>query len=168
MSPAARSSSGNDEGPVMSVVRRRGGSCPPQEEGSAIIEFVVLGVLMLVPLIYLVMALARVQAGSYAVTTAAREAGRAFVTSESGDDAAARARAASQISFSDQGFDALGTLSISCSTSPCLTPGSRVETTARVTVPLPLIPAFAREVVPLEVPLSASHLSTVDRFRSAP
>lgn len=138
------------------------------EEGSAIIEFVFLGVLMLVPLIYLVMTLSRVQAGSFAVTTAAREAGRAFVTAQSGDDAPARARAASSVAFADQGFDGMGTLEIACSTSPCLTPEARIETTARVTVPLPLIPAFARGVVPLEIPLTASHLSTVDRFRGAP
>lgn len=138
------------------------------EEGSAIIEFIFLGVLMLVPLMYLVMALGRIQAGSYAVTTAAREAGRAFVTTEAGQDAAGRANAAANIAFGDQGFDGMGTLEVSCSTSPCLTPDARIETTARVSVPLPLIPAFARDVVPLEIPLSASHLSTVDRFRGAP
>ena len=138
------------------------------EEGSAIVELVVLGVLMMVPLVYLVMSVGRVQAGSYAVTTAAREAGRAFVTAEAGEDAAGRARAAAGIAFADQGFDGSGVLEISCSTAPCLTPDARVETTARVTVPLPLIPAFARDVVPLEIPLSAIHLSTVDRFRAAP
>lgn len=138
------------------------------EEGSAVIEFIFLGVLMLVPLIYLVMTLGRIQAGSYAVTTAAREAGRAFVTAPSGDDASARAHAASNVAFVDQGFDGMGTLEIACSTSPCLTPDARIETTARVTVPLLLIPGFARDVVPLEIPLTASHLSTVDRFRGAP
>lgn len=138
------------------------------EEGSAVIEFIFLGVLMLVPLMYLVMTFARIQAGSYAVTTAAREAGRAFVTTQSGQDAAARANAAADIAFADQGFAGLGSLEVSCSTSPCLTPDARIETTTRVTVPLPLIPAFARDVVPLEIPLSASHLSTVDRFRGAP
>jgi len=138
------------------------------EEGSAIIEFVFLGVLMLVPLIYLVMTLGRIQAGSYAVTTASREAGRAFVTAQSGEDAAARARAASEVAFGDQGFDGTGTMEIACSASPCLTPQGRVETTARVVVPLPLIPGFARDVVPLQIPLTASHLSTVDRFRGAP
>lgn len=138
------------------------------EDGSAIVEFVFLGVLMLVPLIYLVMSVGRVQAGSYAVTTAAREAGRAFVTAETGEDAGARARAAAGIAFADHGFEDAGALVISCSAAPCLTPDARVETTARVTVPLPLIPEFARGVVPLEIPLSASHLSTVDRFRATP
>jgi len=144
------------------VARARG------EEGSAVIEFIFLGVLMMVPLIYLVMALARIQAGSYAVATAAREAGRAYVTAAEGQDAPARANAAANIAFGDHGFDGMGSLAVSCSTSPCLTPDARIETTARVTVPLPLIPAFARDVVPLEIPLSASHLSTVDRFRGAP
>lgn len=144
------------------VARARG------EEGSAVIEFIFLGVLMMVPLIYLVMALARIQAGSYAVATAAREAGRAYVTAAEGQDAPARANAAANIAFADQGFDGMGSLEVSCSTSPCLTPDARIETTARVTVPLPLIPTFARDVVPLEIPLSASHLSTVDRFRGAP
>ena len=138
------------------------------EEGSAIVEFVFLGVLMLVPLVYLVMTLGRIQAGSYAVTTAAREAGRAFVTAQGDQDPGARARAAAEVAFADQGFGGMGALGIGCSTSPCLTPEARVETTTSVTVPLPLIPAFARDVVPLEIPLTASHLSTVDRFRGAP
>ena len=73
---------------------RRGWARTRGEDGSAIVEFVVLGVLMMVPLVYLVMSVGRVQAGSYAVTTAAREAGRAFVTAEGGDDAAGRAHAA--------------------------------------------------------------------------
>lgn len=146
----------------------RGGARVRGEDGSAIIEFVVLGVLLLVPLVYLVMSVGRVQAGSYAVSTAAREAGRAFVTAQSGEDAAGRAHAAARIAFADQGFGGLGDLEIACSSTPCLTPDSRVETTARVTVQLPLIPAFARDVVPLEIPLTASHLSIVDRFRTAP
>jgi len=136
------------------------------EEGSAIVEFVFLGVLMLVPLVYLVMTLGRIQAGSYAVTTAAREAGRAFVTAQGDQDAGARARAAAEVAFADQGFGGMGGLDIGCSTSPCLTPEARIETTTSVTVPL--IPAFARDVVPLEIPLTASHLSTVDRFRGGP
>nr|WP_106296564.1 TadE family protein [Knoellia remsis] len=137
------------------------------EDGSAVIEFIFLGVLMLVPLIYLVMVLGRIQAGSYAVTTAAREAGRAFVTTGEGEDARARAEAAANIAFADQGFDGLGSLEITCSATPCLTPDARVETTTRVSVPLPLVPQFARDVVPLRVPLTASQLSTVDRFRGA-
>lgn len=135
------------------------------ERGSAVVEFVVLAVLMLIPLVYLVMTLARVQAGSYAVSQAAREAGRAFVTADEGEEAADRATAAARIAFLDHSFEGSGTLVIVCDGSPCLRPDGRVETTASVRVPLPLVPAFVRDVVPLSVPVTASHLSTVDRFR---
>lgn len=135
------------------------------ERGSAVVEFVVLAVLMLIPLVYLVMTLARVQAGSYAVSQAAREAGRAFVTADAGEDAPRRASAAARIAFLDHSFDDSGRLAIACDGSPCLRPDGRVETTASVRVPLPLVPSFVRDVVPLSVPVTASHLSTVDRFR---
>ena len=138
------------------------------ERGSAVVEFVVLAVLMLIPLAYLVMMLARVQAGSYAVSQAAREAGRAYVTAEAGDQAAGRAEAAARIAFLDHSFEESGRLSIGCDGIPCLRPDGRVETTASVRVPLPLVPSFVRDVIPLSVPVTASHLSTVDRFRGLP
>lgn len=151
------------------LVAKRRLSIPDAERGSAVVEFVYLGVLMLVPLVYLVMALARIQAGAYATTQAAREAGRAFVTAESAAGAESRARSAAEIAFEDQGFgEGNGSLTIACDGSPCLRPEGRVEMTAEVTVPLPLIPSFARDVVPLAVPVSATHLATVERFRDAP
>ena len=139
---------------------------PRDERGTAVVEFVVLAVLMLIPLIYLVMMMARLQAGSFAVSQAAREAGRAYVTAESGEAAPGRAQAAARIAFLDHSFEDNGRLSIACDGSPCLRPDGRVETTATVRVALPLIPAFVREVVPMSLPVSASHLSTVDRFRA--
>jgi len=138
------------------------------ERGSAVVEFVVLAVLMLVPLIYLVMMLARVQAGSYAVSQAAREAGRAYVTAGADEAAVGRAQAAARLAFLDHSFEDAGRLTITCDGTPCLRPDGQVETTATVRVPLPLVPAFVRDVVPLSVPVSASHLSTVDRFRGLP
>ena len=141
---------------------------PRDERGTAVVEFVVLAVLLLIPLIYLVMVMARLQAGSYAVSQAAREAGRAFVTAESGDAAGARAEAAARIAFLDHSFEDVGLLAVACDGIPCLRPDGRVETTATVRVPLPLVPAFVRDVVALSVPVSASHLSTVDRFRGMP
>lgn len=137
-----------------------------REEGSAIVEFVMLGVILLIPLVYLVLTMARVQAGAYAVSMAAREAGRAFVTAADEETAYGRAGAAAAIAFADHGFGPqVSRVSIACSVSPCLTPGAAVHTDARVVVPLPLIPGFVRGVVPLEMPVSATHVSTVDRFR---
>ena len=136
-----------------------------QERGSAVVEFVALGVLLLVPLVYLVLTLARVQAGAFAVSQAAREAGRAFVTAPVAEDAAVRAQAAARVSFEDHDFADTGRLSVACSSTPCLSPDARVLTTATVVVPLPLVPAFVRGSVPLSVPVTATHVSTVDRFR---
>ncbi len=148
------------------MTRRPGGRRGRRrEEGSAVVEFVFLSTLMLVPLVYLVLVLARVQAGAYAASTAAREAGRAFVTAASVSEAEPRARAAAGIAFADQGFAGDGGLTISCDGTPCLRPDGRVEMHAVVTVPLPLVPAFARHVLPLVVPIEASQLATVDRFR---
>ena len=148
------------------MTARLGG--PHDERGSAVVEFVVLAVLMLIPLVYLVMMLARVQAGSYAVGQASREAGRAYVTAGAEQDAVVRAEAAARIAFLDHSFEDAGRLTIACDGTPCLRPDGQVETTAIVRVPLPLVPAFVRDVVPLSVPVSASHLSTVDRFRGLP
>ena len=138
------------------------------EQGSALVEFVFLAVLMMVPLIYLVMVLARLQAGSYAASAAVREAGRAYVTAQRQEDADGRAEVAARIAFEDQGFGRNGRLRMACDGDPCLRPGGRVTMEATVTVPLPLVPAFARDVVPLEVPVTASHVAVVDRFRGTP
>jgi hypothetical protein len=138
------------------------------ERGSAVVEFVALGVLLLIPLVYLVMMLGRVQAGSYAVSQAAREAGRAFVTADAEGAAAARAQAAARVAFADHAFEDSGRVTIACDGSPCLRPDGHVVTAATVRVPLPLVPSFVRHAIPLSVPVSASHLSTVDRFRGLP
>lgn len=139
--------------------RRRGG-----DEGSAVVEFVFLGVLVTLPVFYLVLTLARVQAGVYAASSASREAGRTFVTAPNSAAAAGRAQAAGRISFADQGFGSEGTVRISCSGQPCLTPGASVRARADVSVRLPFIPDFVADAVPSSIPISAQHVETVDRF----
>ena len=79
----------------LTVRLRLGGA----DSGRAIVEFVFLGVLMLVPLVYLVLTLATVQAAAYSATTAAREAGRAFTTAQSEGESMPRARAAAIPAF---------------------------------------------------------------------
>ncbi|MEO8556973.1 MAG: pilus assembly protein [Actinomycetota bacterium] len=138
-------------------------SCGAQS-GSAIVEFVFLAVLMMVPLFYLVMVLGRLQAGAYGVSAAAREAGRAYVTAPVPAQAPARALAAAGLAFADQGFEQEGTIKISCDGAPCLRPDGRVRVTATVSVPMPLVPAFFSGIVPMQVPVEASHVVTVDRF----
>lgn len=141
-----------------------GGSGPDSQAGSAIVEFVFLAVLMMVPLFYLVMVLARLQAGAYGVSAAAREAGRAYVTAQVPAQAPSRAESAAGLAFADQGFEKEGTIKISCDVAPCLRPDGRVRITATVTVPMPLVPAFFSGIVPVRIPVSATHVASVDRF----
>lgn len=136
------------------------------EGGTAVVEFVWLAILLLIPLIYLVLCLARIQAGSYAVTQGAREAGRAFVTADDDASAHARAGAAADIAFEDQGFAGQGDLSVDCTAAPCLSPGESVTTDATVRVPLPLVPTFLRDVVPLEVPVSGTQVAPVPEYEA--
>jgi Flp pilus assembly protein TadG len=83
--------------------RRRAVLVDSRDQGTAIIEFVFIAILVLVPLVYLVTAVALVQRSSLAVTNAAREAGRAFATAESDGSGRARAQVAARLALADQG-----------------------------------------------------------------
>lgn len=78
------------------------------DAGAAVVEFVLLGVLLLVPLFYLVLAVSSVQRSVYGVTQAAREAGRAYATGTTAT-AAARADYAAALALADQGLPTAGT-----------------------------------------------------------
>ena len=78
------------------AVRRRRicGDDGVEDAGNALIEFIFIAVLILIPLVYFVVAIASVQRSTVAVTHAAREAGRAFATADSTDQGVQRAEAA--------------------------------------------------------------------------
>ena len=75
------------------------------DEGSAIIEFVFAAVLMMVPVVYLVVTVATVQRSQLAVSSAARDAGRAFATADTVEHGLQRAQAAADIAWSDAHYD---------------------------------------------------------------
>jgi Flp pilus assembly protein TadG len=121
------------------------------DAGSALIEFVLLGAAMLIPLLYFALAVSAVQRGAYGVTQAAQEAGRAFATGTA-VDAAARARYAASVALDDQGFDGSDVTvryaapDADCSTAtvdpPPLTPGLDLAVCVTATVTLPGVPRF--------------------------
>lgn len=74
------------------------------DEGNAIIEFVFVAILVLIPLIYLIVAVAVVQRSRLATTNAARDVGRAVATSSTAADADARAQAALRIALANEGL----------------------------------------------------------------
>ena len=140
--------------------RSRGG----RDEGRAILEFIFLGILLLIPLTYLVLTAARLQAASFSASLAGREAGRAFVTAPSDSEGYSRARAAAALAFADFAFDSHARVSVSCDGTPCLRPDGSVTSTASIEVQLPLVPDFIAAHVPASVTISSTHVASVDRF----
>lgn len=127
-----------------------------------------LGSLLLLPLVYVIVALARVQAASYAVEGSARAAARAVVTAAGEEEGRRAAAVAVELGLGDQGFevDASRALRLTCSQDPCLQPEARVEATVTVEVVLPGVPGFVDRVVPLRSTVSATQVAVVDRFRA--
>ena len=111
-----------------------------EERGTALVEFTWLGILLLVPLIYVVVSVFEVQRASYGVSTASRSAARAFSLAPTPAEGEARARAAVRTALQDQGLDGHHfDLRITCAPA-CLQPGSTVTVQLKTNVDLPLLP----------------------------
>ena len=137
------------------------------ERGTALIELVWLAILLLVPLLYIVMAVFEVQRASFGVTAAARSAGRAFVLAPGPAVAEERARAAATVALADQGIAAdLADLAVTCRPDPqdCLSPGSVVEVRIGYPVRLPLVPSALGADAP-SFRVSALHRAPYGTFR---
>jgi Flp pilus assembly protein TadG len=139
------------------------------EKGSGVVEFVWLAILLIVPLLYVVLAVFDTQRTAYAASAAARSAGRAFLTAPDQASAYARAEAAARIAFRDQGLDRAPLhLVISCRPDPgqCLSPGSVVTASIASSVALPLVPAALGGNTP-RISVSAEHQAPYGTFREA-
>ncbi len=146
------------------------------DDGSSIIEFVGASVILLIPLVYVLLAVFEVQRGSFGVTQAAREAGRAFATAPSTDVGLARAAEAAQIAMADQGvtgaptirFTAEGASCAAPTVDPSLRPGVRFTVCVSEDVHLPFAEkGFLRRAIPATVHVVGRYALTVDTFRAA-
>lgn len=140
------------------------------EEGSASLEFITVGMLLLVPLVYLVLVMSALQAGSLAVEGAARQAARVYVQSPTEAEARASAERAVEIAVSDFGLDAASVaVEISCRPHPqkCLTREGFVTITVAASVPLPLVPSALTIDGAGGVPLTSSATQQLSRFWGA-
>jgi hypothetical protein len=137
------------------------------DSGAAIIEFIVIFVVLIVPITYFVLAVFDVQRTSFAAANATREAARVFVTAPTGGQGADEARAAAALAFGDHGLDVNdGSLTLSCSADPCLTPGATVTATYDTVVSLPFVPTIGGH--PLAgISIHASHTVPVDSYAPA-
>jgi Flp pilus assembly protein TadG len=140
------------------------------ESGSASLEFIVTGLLLLVPLVYLVLAVSAVQGASLAVEGAARQASRVFVQAGSISEAQAAASRAIEVTLADYGLDSAEVaVAIQCQPVPtaCLTRRGFVTVTVETTVALPLVPSVLDLDLPAGVPVRAASTEQVSRFAGA-
>jgi hypothetical protein len=140
------------------------------QEGSSAIEVLVLGVLLLVPLVYLVLTVAALQGAAFAAEGAARQAARALVLAR--DDGAGRASASAAVEagLADWRIPRGATaVTVVCSPDPgdCVTPRGTVTVGVRISVALPLLPQALSLDAPGAVPVAASAVQRVSMFAAA-
>jgi hypothetical protein len=135
------------------------------DDGSALVELVWLGILLLVPVLWIVLSVFEVQRGAFAVTSAARLAARAYALADT--DAAGReqARAAIRQALDDQGGQAQAfTFDVRCASGDCHQPGAVITVDVRSGVQLPLLPAVLGGGAP-SFRLDSTHTVPVGQFR---
>lgn len=140
------------------------------ERGTAALEFVTAGLILLVPILYLVLALAGIQGAELAAAGAARQAARVYVQAYDEADAAADASAAVAFALADFRLpkDA-ATVRVDCSPAPdaCLTRLGTVTVTVQVRAPLPLVPDVVDLRRDAAVTVQAVSTNRVSRLRGA-
>ncbi len=113
------------------------------ERGSAVVEVVLLGIPLLVPLVFLAVAVGTVAQARAGVTEAARQAGRAYVTGTA-DTAAGRAAGAARLTLAERGVPAgavrvaYATAGTGCAGATAVPPPPRPGTTVTVCVTAPV------------------------------
>ncbi|WP_308807133.1 peptidase T4 [Actinomyces sp. 594] len=129
------------------------------EAGNAPVEFIGWTVLLVVPVVYLLVALAQVQAASFAVASAADAASR-ILEVEPGDAAVAHARTAVELALSDQGVDAdpATAMTVVCADAACSAAVVRVQ--AGVDLPLLGTAGLGRNVVVMDAARSVTLAGT--------
>lgn len=149
---------------------RRGRRCHQDDTGSAVVEFVALGILLLIPLVHLVVTLGRVQAAAFAADSSARAAARALASAEDERSGRARALTAVRLGLRDHGFDddPVAASRVTCSAAPCLVPEGRISVQVDVRVAVFRLPGFVTGPERASITVRSECLTTVDRFRSPP
>jgi Flp pilus assembly protein TadG len=140
---------------------------PDREEGTALVEFVGVTLLLLLPLLYLVLSVFSVQRAAFAVTQAAREAGRAYSTAPSSAAGLLRAQYAARLAMADQGVADRTSVHFAPEGSRCgessadgaesLRPGARFVVCVASRAPLPAGGA--------SIPVHGQFTVAVDAFR---
>jgi Flp pilus assembly protein TadG len=114
------------------------------EEGSALVELVWLGILLVLPALWIVMSVFQVQRGAFGVAAAARAAARAYALAPDDATGEARARQAARLALEDQGIhDVTPTVTVTCTPYPtdCHQGTSVITVSVHSRVVLPMMPS---------------------------
>ena len=137
------------------------------ERGSASIEFIVVGVAIILPLVYIAITVLTLNAAQFASNQAAREGARAFVTSSSNSSANQRASIAANQAFADYGLtESEPQIAITCDHISCLTPGGSVSVEVTTQIPLPFVPRWGSSDL-VTMPITSQATLLVDQYRQA-
>lgn len=148
-------------------MRRAASRGDRDEQGTALVEFVWLGMLLLVPLVYILIAVFDVQRGAFGVAAASRAAGRAYALADTDEEGARQARAAASVALADQGLDGQPfDLVITCEPDPppCHARGKTIVVRIGSQVTLPLAPSALGGDAPAFA-VDAQHRVPIGRYR---
>lgn len=114
------------------------------QRGSAVVELAWLGILLVLPVLWIVMSVFQVQRGAFGVSTAARAAARAYSLAPDDATGLVRARQAARIALDDQGVRAVGPdVRVTCTPYPadCHQGTSVITVSVHSRVVLPMMPS---------------------------
>ncbi|RUQ97653.1 hypothetical protein [Labedella endophytica] len=138
------------------------------DEGSASLEFIIAGLVLLVPIVYLVVVLFQIQAAVLAAEGGARQAARLFVEAPDARTGTERVSTAVEFALADQGIDdSRVDVTITCADggpADCLDPGDLVTIIVRLDAALPLAPPVLGLDERTAVPIEASAVNAVSEF----
>jgi len=135
--------------------------------GNASLEFIVAGLILLAPLVYLIVALGAIQSQALGVEAAARHVARAVSTAANAEDAAARTDLVLAAVADEYGIDADAvTLRWECAPAgvECPSAGATLLLSVSTDVPLPLVPPVLGLDQVASVPVEASAAQKVSRL----
>lgn len=117
---------------------------PRDQRGSALVEFSWLGILLLLPVLWIVLSVFQVQRGAFGVSAAARAAARAYSLAPDDATGLVRARQAARLALADQGADGVAPdVRVTCTPYPsdCHQGTSVITVSVHSRVVLPLVPS---------------------------
>lgn len=147
-------------------LRRRLAAGSADQRGTALVELVWLGVLLMVPLVWLVLSVFEVQRGAFAVSAAARASARAYALAPDDASGRARAQAVARQTLADQGSGAMPLdVTVTCRPDPRSCHDGTSVITVRIgsRVDLPLMPDILGGDAPSFV-LDAAHTVPIGRY----